>query len=72
MYLPVNSPAPLRVYLITWLVLMGQLAATLALAYLRLGALKAPFMLAILFTLSGTDYLTRIVAPAPWTTPAGH
>ena len=28
--------------------------------------------LAILFGLSGTDYATRHVSPAPWTAPDGH
>jgi cytochrome c oxidase subunit IV len=41
-------------------------------AVIVLAALAALFMLAILFSLSGTDYATRIVDPAPWTAPAGH
>jgi len=41
-------------------------------ALLVLFALVAPFALAILFTLSGADYITREVHPAPWVAPHGH
>ena len=41
-------------------------------ALLVLFALAAPFALAILFALSGADYLTREVHPAPWVAPHGH
>ena len=93
-----------RDYLVTWAALLALLAATFALAHLRLGtwnsvvslaiaALKAllvacVFMrlrrapalvvifagaalvaMAILFGLSGTDYATRAISPAPWTAP---
>ncbi len=34
-------------------------------------AVAALFALAILFGLSGTDYATRRVSPAPWTAPDG-
>jgi cytochrome c oxidase subunit 4 len=96
--------APVGRYWIAWAVLLGLLAATFALAHVRLGNLNAAvglaigamkallvalvFMklarasallvvfaaaglvaLAILFGLSGTDYATRAVTPAPWTSP---
>jgi cytochrome c oxidase subunit 4 len=35
-------------------------------------ALVALFALAILFGLSGADYATRQVHPAPWAAPDGH
>jgi cytochrome c oxidase subunit 4 len=35
-------------------------------------ALVALFALAILFGLSGTDYATRTIHPAPWVAPAGY
>jgi len=41
-------------------------------ALLVLFALVAPFALAILFTLSGADYITREVHTAPWVAPHGH
>jgi len=41
-------------------------------ALLVLFALVAPFALAILFVLSGADYVTREVHPAPWVAPHGH
>jgi cytochrome c oxidase subunit 4 len=102
-----NSPPRFRVYLFTWVALMGLLAATFTLAHFRLGGLNTAaglaiaaakvvlvalfFMhlrrasalvaifavaalvwLAILFGLSGTDYATRAVSPAPWSAPDGH
>ena len=42
-----NSPAPLRVYLWTWVALMALLASTFASAHFRLGALNAIINLAI-------------------------
>lgn len=100
-----NSPAPVRVYLWTWVALMALLAATFASAHYRLGTLNAIinlaisvaktvlvawffmhlrrasalvvvfsvaalFGLALLFGLSGTDYLTRHTVPAAWHSPA--
>jgi len=41
-------------------------------ALLVLFALVAPFALAILFVLSGADYVAREVHPAPWVAPHGH
>ena len=41
-------------------------------ALLVLFALVAPFALAILFALSGADYATREVHPAPWVAPRGE
>ena len=35
-------------------------------------AVATLFWLAILFGLSGTDYATRRIAPAPWSEPDGH
>jgi cytochrome c oxidase subunit 4 len=35
-------------------------------------ALVALFALAILFGLSGADYATRTIHPAPWVAPAGY
>ena len=102
-----NSPPPVRVYLLTWIALMALLAATFTLAHFCLGSFNAAvalaiaaakaglvalfFMhlrrasvllaifaagaflwLAILFGLSGTDYATRQVSPAPWSAPDGH
>ncbi|HSN20070.1 MAG TPA: cytochrome C oxidase subunit IV family protein [Usitatibacter sp.] len=102
-----NSPPPVRVYILTWLALMALLAATFTLAHFRLGAANTAvglaiaaakvalvglffmhlrrasaliaifavatlFWLAILFGLSGTDYATRRIAPAPWSAPEGH
>jgi cytochrome c oxidase subunit 4 len=99
-----NSPAPIRVYAVTWLVLLGLLAATFGLAHVRLGAFNpvvslaiaavkalavglvfmhlrrsstlvvlfaivALVFMAILFGLSGADYLTRAIHAAPWLDP---
>ena len=41
-------------------------------ALIAVFAVATLFWLAILFGLSGTDYATRQVTPAPWTTPEGH
>jgi len=102
-----NSPPPVRVYILTWLALMGLLAASFTAAHFHLGeantavglaiaaakavlvalffmhlrrasaliaifAIGALFWIAILFGLSGTDYATRSITPAPWTAPGGH
>lgn len=102
-----NSPPPVRVYILTWLALMALLAATFTAAHFRLGAFNTAvglaiaaakvalvglffmhlrrataliaifavatlFWLAILFGLSGTDYATRRITTAPWTTQDGH
>lgn len=88
-------------YFLTWLALMGLLAATLASSYipmgswntvvnmgiscakalvialffmhlrqagplLRIAALAGLIWLALLFGLSATDFATRTMAPAPW------
>ena len=42
-----NSPAPVRVYLWTWVALMALLAATFSSAHYRLGSLNAVINLAI-------------------------
>ena len=41
-------------------------------ALVVLFAVVAIFALAVLFTLSGTDYATREIHAAPWTAPDGH
>ena len=41
-------------------------------ALVVLFALVGLFMLGILFALSGADYATRTITPAPWEAPAGH
>lgn len=41
-------------------------------ALIAVYAVATLFWLAILFGLSGTDYATRQVTPAPWTAPDGH
>lgn len=101
-----NSPPPVRVYLLTWVALLALLATTFTLSQVALGgwngaasfaialakavlvalffmhlrharalvvvfAVAALFALAILFGLSGADYATRHVSPAPWTAPGG-
>jgi cytochrome c oxidase subunit 4 len=43
-----------------------------AAALIRLAAFVGLVWLALLFGLSGTDYVTRSAAPAPWDTPQGH
>ena len=43
-----------------------------ATALIAIFAVATLFWLAILFGLSGTDYATRQVTPAPWVTPEGH
>jgi cytochrome c oxidase subunit 4 len=41
-------------------------------ALIAVFAVATLFWIAVLFGLSGTDYATRQVTPAPWTTPEGH
>jgi len=41
-------------------------------ALIAIFAVGALFWIAILFGLSGADYATRQVSPAPWTAPDGH
>jgi cytochrome c oxidase subunit IV len=41
-------------------------------ALVRILAVTALFMLALLFALSGTDYATRQVTDAPWSATAGR
>ena len=43
-----------------------------ATALIAIFAVATLFWLAILFGLSGTDYATRRITTAPWTTPDGH
>jgi cytochrome c oxidase subunit 4 len=41
-------------------------------ALVAIFALGALFWIAILFGLSGTDYATRNITPAPWSAPGDH
>lgn len=38
-------------------------------ALLRIAALAGLLWLALLFGLSGSDYATRVISPAPWSAP---
>ena len=95
---------PVKIYLYSWIALIGLLALTLGSAFIPMGIMNSVvnlaiatmkvlvvavffmhlrhasallrlaagiglFMLALLTGLSGADYATRHIAPAPWSTP---